>query len=878
MRKHVASLSLTALVLGACTSAPSDSTMDSPVENGESGSDVASQDAMESTASPVTAMSSAVPQDDALAQEWDRLTLSEQKQSYLVERHIANALDLRSQLRLEDAEMELAQALELDPDNLQAKELLAEVGALLGREPGRVSTVTEQLSTEYRLRVQQLYEEAKDNLRTAKVLLAKGEYDSSITELTLCLDSIRWAPYSVDWQGVDTEAESLLESAKAQREMALQAEQEDAERRAFEALREEEAAQRAREAAVVQTTLDQAISAFQAGSYDESEELAIRVLDLDPRNERAHDLRDASFKAGRDAVREETLERKREQYKVWQEEMDELLVPYVDIVTLPDREFWKEITDLRSRRRGLDLTTIEDPAEAALRNQLATTTIPGFSYEDEESLIQVIGGLATITGLPLVVDPVADEAALDEGVVFTINLTNKITVEKALNLITDMAGELVTWTIKHEAVLVTTTERARGTLVTYNHVVDDLIFGLTDFLGPRIDRIRLIDELEDEDGGGPFGGIGERPNIVEPDDLSALVQENVAVGTWEDEGISINIEGGSMIVVHSPEVQRDVKAFLEDLRRFSSSIVTIESKFLTLADNYLQEIGVEFRGLDNPGSPFTDLDDLTSGGEDMASLGLDNQGTGDGSGPPAAGFFYDDGGDGDFKGAISQIFEAPLGDALSSIGGMTAQLTFLDDLQVSAILRLVEKQENLEILNDQVLSVHNTQRAFVTAINQQAYIQDFDVEVAQFQAIADPQINVLEEGIVLEVRPTIHHDRKYLTLEVQPTVANVVALVDVSTTLGGQTQAVTFQLPELEVQSVFTTAVVPDGGTILLGGLSRLRNIERRAEVPWIANIPLVGFFFKEEGYSNEKNSLMIMIRAWITDVKGALDELEAGR
>ena len=94
------------------------------------------------------------------------------------------------------------------------------------------------------------------------------------------------------------------------------------------------------------------------------------------------------------------------------------------------------------------------------------------------------------------------------------------------------------------------------------------------------------------------------------------------------------------------------------------------------------------------------LDDVTSGLEDNASLGLDNQGTGDASGPPSAGFFYDDGADGDMAGAISQIFGTPLGNALSAVGGMTAQWTFLDDLQVSAFLRLVEKQENVEVPAD----------------------------------------------------------------------------------------------------------------------------------------------------------------------------------
>ena len=172
-------------------------------------------------------------------------------------------------------------------------------------------------------------------------------------------------------------------------------------------------------------------------------------------------------------------------------------------------------------------------------------------------------------------------------------------------------------------------------------------------------------------------------------------------------------------------------------------------------------------------------------------------------------------------------------------------------------------------------SVHNTQRAYVTVINQQAYIQDFDVEVAQFQAVADPQINVLQEGVVLDVRPTIHHNRKYLTLEIQPTVAKIVALRTFSTTLGGNTSPVDFQLPELEVQSVNTSAIIPDGGSILLGGLSSIRNVERRAEVPWLAKIPLLGFFFKQEGYNDEKQTLMILIRAQITDVREEMAKIE---
>jgi type II secretory pathway component GspD/PulD (secretin) len=102
-----------------------------------------------------------------------------------------------------------------------------------------------------------------------------------------------------------------------------------------------------------------------------------------------------------------------------------------------------------------------------------------------------------------------------------------------------------------------------------------------------------------------------------------------------------------------------------------------------------------------------------------------------------------------------------------------------------------------------------------------------------------------------------------------------VALRTFSSTLGGNTAPVEFQLPELEVQSVFTTAVIPDGGSILLGGLSNVRNIERRAEVPWIAQLPIVGFLLKNEGFNEESKSLMIVIRASIMDVHDEVEKLE---
>jgi general secretion pathway protein D len=808
---------------------------------------------------------------DYTRQQEEQLTLAQQKKRFLVENHLQRAAELKERLEFENAELELTRALELDPDNLEAKSMLAEVGALLGRPQGETQTTIEGLEQLAQVKKDQLRVDAEQKVEKAKLALSRGDHDSALIELTLAQDQIRWSPYSGDWQALEQEIAGMISAIKGQKERAESERLRQAQEEARAELRQQEQAEQDRRRMVVESLLDQAISAFRSQKYDDCIEMSDRVLRLDPRNERAQDLRDTAFRSGRELVQENFLREKLVQYQRWQEEMDELKIPYQGVYTLPDEDRWNAISALRADRRGLDEASAESSATTELRNQMRSARIPGLQVKDVESLTEVVASLNAITGIPMITDPAAVAAASDAGVLFSYDLTNSMAVEKVLNLIVKSAGENVTWTIRHDTVLITTKEKARGELEIVNHDVQDLIFGLTDFLGPRIDRLRLLDDLEDDDenSGGAFGKIGEKPTINAPEDLATLVQENVAVGTWEEDGVAITVDGGNMIVVHSVEVQAEVRRFLEELRRFSSSLVTIESKFLSIGDNFLQEVGVDFRGLDNPGVPFTDLDDVNL--DSNPSLGLDNSGDGETLTPPSAGAFYDEGGDGDFRGRTENFFENGLGGALSTIGGLTAQYTFLNDLQLSAILRLVEKSENVELINDQVISVHNTQRAYVTVVNQRAYVQDFDVEVAQFQAVADPQINVLTEGIVLDVRPTIAHDRKYLLLEIQPTVAKVVALNDFATTLAGQTAAVTLQLPELEVQSVFTTARVPDGGSILIGGLSRLRNIERRAEVPWIANVPLIGFFFKEEGYSDERETLMILIRAWISDVKEEL-------
>lgn len=204
----------------------------------------------------------------------------------------------------------------------------------------------------------------------------------------------------------------------------------------------------------------------------------------------------------------------------------------------------------------------------SLSRELRTTTLRGFQSAESDSLRGTVDQVALLTGLPLIVSGAAEQAAFDEGALFEYTLSNRITAHNLLNLIASDAGDGVEWVLQHEAVVFTTRERARGELAIRVHDISGHVFAQTDFLAPRIDRLRLLEDIEDDDGGGLFGGVGESVQRYTESDLETLVQENIAVGTWDDEGVSIRGENGKLIVVHSDAVQLQVRRFLDELSPF----------------------------------------------------------------------------------------------------------------------------------------------------------------------------------------------------------------------------------------------------------------------------------------------------------------------
>jgi general secretion pathway protein D len=595
------------------------------------------------------------------------------------------------------------------------------------------------------------------------------------------------------------------------------------------------------------------------------------VLKLDPKNDKAMEMEDNIDEARRQVNARDYVSRKREAYLKWKEQIEETRIPYFGVLTEASEEEWARITRLRSSEKVLGIAALDSPENRALRLQLKNTR-SDFNFEDDD-ITTVANVVHSFTGIPIVVNGEVRIELEDNAQTVTLTDLKDISVESLLNIIVEQIGEGLTWTIRKGVVEITKQEKLMDDIQIRIHPIKDITFGLTKFRGPVIGQITPPDETGEDAETSIFGGELEKETPIPPEDVLGLIQENIARETWDMDAFSADVtaDQGGLLIIHTPQIQKQVVDFLNDLRKFSSSQVTIESRFIRINDSFIQEIGADFRGLGNDGKAPNPIMDVTNGFEDNASAGKDNQGDGGAGANPSAGIFFNDNSDGDIRFRNESVWRgatAALGDTLSTIGGGAFQFSLIDDTMFNLVVRAVEKSLNATEITSPIITAFNTQRAYITVINQVSFIQGFDVDVATSAFIANPNVGIIQEGIVLDVRPTVSYDRKYITLEIQTTVADLLRPIrERSTPLAGQTTPVTFQLPELEVASAATTVVVPDGGSLILGGLKTIRYYSRKSETPILGKIPILGFFFKSKGISDEVANLMILARAYITDM-----------
>ena len=128
------------------------------------------------------------------------------------------------------------------------------------------------------------------------------------------------------------------------------------------------------------------------------------------------------------------------------------------------------------------------------------------------------------------------------------------------------------------------------------------------------------------------------------------------------------------------------------------------------------------------------------------------------------------------------------------------------------------------------------QRANIAVLNQHAYIADYEVYQLEDALIADPQIDVLQEGLSVELTATVEEDR--IRLETAVHLAHLLAMESTEVVLDPSLDPVHLDLPQVSIQRIDTTARIADGQALLVGpGLAHrplVTDENPAGEVPWV--------------------------------------------
>lgn len=389
--------------------------------------------------------------------------------------------------------------------------------------------------------------------------------------------------------------------------------------------------------------------------------------------------------------------------------------------------------------------------------------------------------------------------------------------------------------------------------------------------------------------GGGFaspGGMG-KGSAPDFDSLTELITSTISPQSWQEVGGPGAISGYennlSLVVSQTQEVHEQIADLLEQLRRLQDLQVTIEVRFITLSDNFFERIGVDFN---------VSLDDNTGLNNLLPFLPS-------GTPPQANSTLFDDS---NKSVAIGWTATGPTGDldvklTQNSFGSTTPQFggfdpnsaanfgfAILSDIEVFFVLQAGQGDQRANILQAPKVTMFNGQFAFVSDTTQRPFVTTVIPVVGDFAAAQQPVIVVLNEGTSLSVQAVVSADRRFVRLTLVPFFSQVGDVQEftftgsTTTDSGSTTQdpsnpdanvtnnvtktvsGTTVQLPTFAFTTVSTTVSVPDGGTILLGGIKRLREGRTERGVPILNKVPYISRLFKNVGIGREAQSLMMMV------------------
>ncbi len=224
----------------------------------------------------------------------------------------------------------------------------------------------------------------------------------------------------------------------------------------------------------------------------------------------------------------------------------------------------------------------------------------------------------------------------------------------------------------------------------------------------------------------------------------------------------------------------------------------------------------------------------------------------------------------------------------------------LSDIEAYFLIQAAQGNTRSNIMQAPKVTLFNGQNAFVSDTRQRPFVTSVVPVVGDFAAAQQPVITVLSEGTAVNVQAVVSSDRRFVRLTLVPFFSSIGKVQEFQfegtrsskskssdersgvdgdaavqgTGLGAglttglrnereqefRSSGTTIQLPEFLFTTVTTTVSVPDGGTVLLGGIKRQREGRNEFGVPILSKVPYINRLFKNVGLGRTTDSLMLMV------------------
>lgn len=185
--------------------------------------------------------------------------------------------------------------------------------------------------------------------------------------------------------------------------------------------------------------------------------------------------------------------------------------------------------------------------------------------------------------------------------------------------------------------------------------------------------------------------------------------------------------------------------------------------------------------------------------------------------------------------------------------------------QLSFFMDALATQGSVNVLSSPRLNVLNNQTALISVGRAIPYLQwelrTVGTATATGATVYEPVPTVVrsQAGVTLGVTPQISGEG-ITTLHIVPIITDLVEYRSFSF------QGSTFDVPVIDIRETDTIVRVPDGATIIIGGLIQEKSRDNNSKVPLLGDVPLLGKAFSQQIRTSEKVELVILLTPTVVE------------